>query len=148
VTRLVLVRHGEAVPSTGSDFARTLTPAGVAEVQRAGERLLALGWAPDLGWCSPAARALGTRDVLAALAPDAPWIVDPTFYRMGAHGLLAALGRLEADDLTVWAVGHDPHWTEAARRLTGEAVELVTGGAARLCRGPGGWKLLDVLGSG
>lgn len=148
MTRLVLLRHGEAEASTGSDFARPLTPRGQRQVRQVGERLVAEGWAPELGWTSPAARALASRDVLGALVVDAPWIVDPGFYSSGSHALLSALGRLEVDDVTVWAVGHNPHWSELPRLLAGAPVGLGTGAAARLERSRTGWRLVDVVSPG
>ncbi len=147
-TRLALIRHGAAESRAARDEDRALTPSGVGEVASTGEQLVALGWLPDLGWCSPARRARETRDALSESVGDVPWIVEAGFYRGSAHAVLAALGRLEFDDVTVWAVGHNPVWEDVASLLSGETIRLDTGDAALLERGADGWRRVDVVRAG
>ena len=108
--RLILFRHGkaEAESSSGDDFDRRLTPGGVSACAVMGQRLAAMGLAPDVALVSLAAR---TRETWAALAESFPaatavfhrelYLADPNTLR--AWGRKAGEGRG-----VVMIVAHNP----------------------------------------
>ena len=74
LTRLILLRHGEAKPraASGSDLDRELTDGGRAAAAQAGRVLAREGPAPDLALISPAVRTRQTWNAARAAWPTAP----------------------------------------------------------------------------
>jgi phosphohistidine phosphatase len=110
--RLLIVRHAEAAPGSPDEL-RSLTPDGREQARQLGERLRALGLAPDAIVSSPLLRA---RETAAALAFGEA-VVDERL-APGATPLDvrdAAAGRGE----TVLVVGHQPDCGRAVAALTG-----------------------------
>src|SRR5262245_1738621 len=63
---VLLVRHGNALPSQGSDEERILSVQGREETRALGARLIAAGLRPDRLVSSPLVRAVQTAEILAA----------------------------------------------------------------------------------
>ena len=62
--RLILVRHGEAVPEW-EDAAKPLSAKGVLQAKVTGEWLSTLSWRPQEGWHSGKLRAQQTAEIIA-----------------------------------------------------------------------------------
>lgn len=143
---LILVRHGKAEKAAAgqADQDRSLTPAGMAALERSLPRTLSLledadanadePAAPFLVWTSPAVRARQTCErVIAALdalhfATATPeeheslWYQDPVTF-------LDELANTPADARIV-AVGHIPFMEGMLERLTAAELAFAPGGVA------------------
>lgn len=116
--RLILLRHAEAERQSlsGDDFDRGLTPAGRAEAEAVGRRLVELGYRPDLVLVSTARRANETWAALEAAFPGVRVEPEPELYEASPKTLLRA-----AEDTgeagTVMLVAHNPGLHSLALRL-------------------------------
>ena len=134
-------------------------------VQAAGELAMSLaegGWgAPDLILCSDSRR---TRQTFAAMQAAMPALSDVRTEFMGSFYIVSSLDRETRRHIedavcavadsgehseegcgdcglrTVWAVGHNKGWSEAASELAGEAVQLVEASAVGLTREADSWE--------
>lgn len=133
IKTLVLVRHGKAQPisAAASDFDRELLPAGEKALRETYPTTFALlGGEPDIHiWSSPAARALGTAEVIGevlGIDPDEFELHDEV-YEQDFDATLSAI--LSAEPETVVLVGHIPLVEDIAARL-GAGLSFETGAAA------------------
>ena len=120
--RLILLRHGKAVPQGAApDFERSLDPRGIEESRDVGRYLAAEGILPDLALVSPAYRTRETWQA-AALAFDSVSVVfEPELYLSSSDQVLHTIQTHGADARTLIVVGHNPS-------LHDLAVELVDHG--------------------
>jgi phosphohistidine phosphatase len=121
--RVVLLRHAEAVTAeeAGSDFARTLTVRGQEQARRAGTLLRDRGLRPDAIVASPAARALRTATLAAAVAEFHGTIAtDASLYDASADAILASIAR-HAHANVLWVVAHNPGLEDTGAQLAGLA---------------------------
>lgn len=124
--RLTLLRHGHAVAESSGigDADRALSPTGVAEARRAGERLGARFGSCDLLLVSSALRARQTAEAALAGGLKAQavrtdgrlYLASPTVLREVVGGCAAGV-----DHLVV--VGHNPGLSELTARLSGDPAE-------------------------
>lgn len=123
--RLVLVRHGKAVPKgTVPDLERPLADRGRGDASWAGDRLARSGVRVDLTLCSPSLRTRETWQLMAAhLAAAPPAVYDDRLYRADADALAAVLAGTRKGIGTVLLVGHNPGIHELARRLCVDGPE-------------------------
>jgi len=119
---LDLLRHGEALPATGSggDAARQLSPLGERDVARVAEELARLGRRPDRAFTSPFPRARKTAAIVltrlgGGLAPEDLRELVPD------HGPGDVVEALAARRVSghVLLVGHQPLLGQLAAHLTG-----------------------------
>jgi phosphohistidine phosphatase len=121
---IYLMRHGIPVGEAGiPDRLRALSPEGVAEMERAGAGLAAMGVRFDRVVTSPLARAAQTAALIARAQP-AP--VQPEEMEELAGGVVPevffrALGRVPAKRILL--VGHEPDMSVLSAILTGTPVE-------------------------
>lgn len=133
IKKLVLVRHGKAQPisAAASDFDRELLPAGERALRHAYPRTFALLDDDDdvRIWSSPAARALGTAEVIGEVLGIDPseFELFDTIYEQDFDATLASI--LASDEETVVLVGHIPLVEDLAARL-GYNLSFETGAAA------------------
>ena len=119
------MRHG--IPAGGSgtpDRLRALSPVGVAETQRAGAGLAAMGVLFDRIVTSPLARAAQTAGLIARAQPSPP---EPEEMEELAGGvvpeeLFRGLGRVHPA-ARILNVGHEPDMSALAGILTGTPLE-------------------------
>jgi phosphohistidine phosphatase len=93
-----------------------------------GKRLAKRNVKPDLLVSSPALRALATAQLIAEeLGYQRKRIVeDDRLYASSAEGVLAVIRGLDDKLDQVMLFGHNPEFTELARRLFSEMVEMAT----------------------
>lgn len=124
--RLILLRHGKAERESmrGDDHARRLTPRGRRDALEAGQRLVDMGFVPDLALVSDAARTRETWEALRPVCEACPVRFEPSLYHAEAQTVLDLVR--EAADLarTVLVIGHNPGLHELVLRL------LIEGGAS------------------
>lgn len=120
--RLVLLRHGKAVPQGAApDFERSLDARGVEESREVGRYLAAEGILPDLALVSPAFRTRETWQAVAMAFDPVTVIFEPELYLSSSDQLLHAIQTHGGDAGHVIVVGHNPS-------LHDLAVELVDHG--------------------
>jgi phosphohistidine phosphatase len=133
---LYLLRHGEAAhfASAGSDAARPLTAAGIAQLRAAVPAWRRLMVRPERMLCSPLLRARETAAILAEAVDFGSAIEQTAALVPGAdpaHILAALEGDMLAGARAVALVGHEPHMGRLlGRLLTGSergAVPMHTG---------------------
>jgi 2,3-bisphosphoglycerate-dependent phosphoglycerate mutase len=129
VTRLILVRHGQAVCNVertieGSATCRGLSPLGHLQVASVAKRLASEGLAVDYAYCSPIRRAVETAAVLAT-ALGVAFEHDPALEEVrpgDAEGLswdqyTAFYGNSEGWNATVPFAPNAEAWTDFAARV-------------------------------
>ena len=119
---LMLMRHGEAEGAAdGSDKERSLTPSGVQRVRQTSERLQKLDWQPTVGLVSSAIRTQQTFDHLnhSALNWNFEPVVLDSLYLAEQSVLFAECQQRHEDAHCLFALGHNPGWSEAVSFLAG-----------------------------
>jgi phosphohistidine phosphatase len=127
-----LVRHAQAETSSpmSKDFERLLTPTGMAEATKMGERLAQLQVRPSLIVTSAAERCATTAQLLAERMGYEPDAIrqEPDLYEASVRSLLGVINGLEETHSSVMMVGHNPAATYLAEFLThAEIGSLPTG---------------------
>ena len=114
--RLVLIRHAEAMPSSGGgDLGRRLTPRGLETARALGAWLATAGINPDLVLHSPAAR---TAQTWVAMSRGAREIrADTALYDAGVEHLLETVRAVEPDVATLVLIGHAPAVPQLAQAV-------------------------------
>lgn len=125
---LYLFRHGIAgLPPPGQgDAARTLTPEGIAQLERQASALKRAGFYVDRLVSSPLVRARQTAERLApalGVSPETDPLLKPGCTFDDAAELVAR--RPQAAQIML--VGHQPDLGRLVRRLTGSNVRVRTG---------------------
>lgn len=167
--RLILLRHAKSSWDNPSlrDHDRPLSKAGKADAAQVSQKLLQLGWIPQLILSSDATRTRETLNIMQEQVADllnSEVHFIPSFYSIAAmdgqtaEHLQQAICRYSSDKiLTVMCMGHNRGWEEAASMFTGATVELKPCNAALLeatgksweeafvLAGLGGWKLQGVV---
>ena len=141
--RLILLRHGEAVPRapSGRDLDRPLSEAGRAAAAEAGGVLRDAGIAPDIALVSPALRTRRTWEAARVAWPDAPPDrEEPGLYDETPARLLKLAEA--AGEAAVALVAHNPGLQALAVDLALDDARLAAGfppaTVAVLDRGEGG----------
>jgi phosphohistidine phosphatase len=119
--RLLLLRHAKAVPATEplADSARSLAERGERDARRIGERLREHAMRPALLLSSPAARALRTAQLVAAVLdyPSEHIAVENRLY-LAPPALIAAVIAAQSPAVeTLLVVGHNPGLSELVHEL-------------------------------
>jgi phosphohistidine phosphatase len=147
VGRLIVVRHAEAGwGGGGADRDRPLTPHGLQQAARLGQKLAVLGWHPELVIHSEAVRTTQTWQRLAGPLGGAPLVVPSwSLYHEGPAAYLHSVVTHAGSTGTVALVGHNPVVGELVELLTGQRLRFGTAYAALLQAGGSepwqGWEL-------
>ena len=146
--RLLIIRHGSAVPSGTPGIAdddRPLTPRGRARFRVAAQGLARIAHRPDVLLTSPLPRARATAEIAARAFRRLEPVVEPVL----AHGSVADIVRMldrQPAEASVAIVGHEPVLSGLLARLVGASdagrFGFKKGGAALVdlpagVRGPG-----------
>lgn len=156
--RLIVMRHGKSswTSAASTDHARPLNDRGRRDAPRVAEKLVELGWQPQLILSSDAQR---TRDTVELMRPA--WAGDVAveflraLYLAGYDALVNVCGIVDDDVVTLLTLGHNPGCEAIVETLTGEPITMKTATAA-LLTGAGArwsdalssrrqWKTLDVI---
>lgn len=119
---LHLLRHAKSSAKENvEDHQRPLTRRGRTTARRVGRSLAAKLGTVDLVLCSSARRTRETLDfVLDAFSPRPRTSIEDDLYLASREKLAARLGRLDARDLNVLLIGHNPGLHELAIALADE----------------------------
>ena len=122
---LLLMRHGEALnPSGSKDFDRPLSEAGKLQVQQASRRILDAGFRADHGCASPSRRTTESAVEVQAVHPGVHFTPHKNLYLTGFDQLFLVVSSFDDAVAKIWALGHNPGFSEIACRLTGEYIGL------------------------
>ena len=127
---LFLVRHAKSSRDDPSlpDRDRPLDDRGKQDAPRMGRRLARRDVKPDLLLSSPALRALTTAELIAEEVgyKRKDIVVDDRLYASDADDLLAVIRALDRKLDCVMLFGHNPEFTDLARRLSSEIIDMPT----------------------
>lgn len=122
--RLWLLRHAKAGPYSADDFGRALASRGRKNAPAMGEKLAAVGCAPEKILCSAGRRAVETMcGVLPCLPADISIEILRRLYTFSPGTVLQCLRALPEDTGDVMVVGHNPALQELALYLAGRGDE-------------------------
>ena len=149
---LHLLRHAKSsAKEDADDHQRPLSRRGRKTARRVGRNLSAKLGAIDLVLCSSARRTRETLDlVLVELSPAPRTLIEDELYLASREKLAARLGRLDARDVNVLLIGHNPGLHELAVALADKnspAFSALASGkfptaACVSFRVPGDWAVL------
>src|SRR5712672_4377471 len=119
---LHLLRHAKASTKEDvDDYERPLSRRGRKTARRVGRNLSAKLGVIDLVLCSSARRTRETLDlVLDEFSPTPRTSIEDGLYLASREKLTARLGRLDARDVNVLLIGHNPGLHELAAALADE----------------------------
>ena len=118
--RLILFRHGQAVPhDRGPDRERSLTQTGRDDAGLIAKTLHESGIDPDIVLVSPATRTRETWDCARVYFPYAVELITADLYLATPDIILAQLHRIEDNFKTLMIVGHNPAMHDVALTLYG-----------------------------
>lgn len=119
---LHLLRHAKSSSKENvEDYERPLSGRGRKTARRVGRNLLAKLGGIDLVLCSSARRTRETLDLVLNELSSAPrTLIEDGFYLASREKLMARLGRLDAGDVNVLLIGHNPGLHELAVALADE----------------------------
>jgi phosphohistidine phosphatase len=127
---LFLVRHAKSSRDDPAlpDRSRPLNERGLGDAPRMGKRLAKREVNPDLIVSSPALRALTTAQLVADEIgyERKKIVVDDRLYASSADQLLAVIQSLDRKLKRVMLFGHNPEFTDLARRLASETYAMPT----------------------
>ena len=127
---LFLVRHAKSSRDDPSlpDRDRPLDDRGKQDAPRMGRRLARRDVKPDLLLSSPALRALTTAELIAEEVgyKRKDIVVDDRLYASDPDDLLAVIRALDKKLNCVMLFGHNPEFTDLARRLSSEIIHMPT----------------------
>lgn len=116
---IFLVRHGDAISSSGCDEHRSLSTRGREETRALGRAIVARGLAFDRVVASPLVRAVQSAELIAA-AIGFPGAIEIDASLEPEGDSSAAVARLSAIAGHVIAVSHEPIVRAIAARLSGQ----------------------------
>lgn len=140
--KLVLLRHGEAEPESGSgDHARSLTSRGVAQASATGEKLAQTVSGTAFFLVSDATRTRETFAQFRTRFPAAGMVENASLYLAGLDKIktVAKSAKIPADCDVIVVVGHNPGLSMALASLAGEVSGLNTADAAILTVDADSW---------
>ena len=125
--KLVLMRHGEAHQGGVSDHTRSLTPRGVADCQRIGQKLQELVGGIKIV-SSDATRTTQTCEELLKSLTDSSVTFDNSIYAAPDAKRLThcIVEHAHASDKTLMIVGHNPTISQLAAYLSGDHIAFGT----------------------
>lgn len=133
--RLILMRHAKSSwkEPGQEDHARPLNQRGRRDAPRVAERLVELGWTPDVVLLSDAERTRETWTLMRPLFQPLPRVDERSdLYLAGLERIRAALVGVNPGVGTVLVLGHNPGWEDAASELLGEPITMTTANAVLL----------------
>jgi phosphohistidine phosphatase len=124
VKRLLLLRHGKAVPADPGieDHERDLLPRGRQDAPAIGRYMAESGYVPDVILSSTSRRTAETAELVAAELPMRTIDYVETLYLAAPPALLAAIRGQAENVQTLLLVGHNPGVERLAAALAREPV--------------------------
>lgn len=132
--RLILMRHAKSSwkqPGL-TDHDRPLNGRGRQDAPAMADALVARGWLPDAVVSSTAARTLETWSLMEDRFSPREFLTSELLYLAGLAAIVEHATRWDDGWSTVLVFGHNPGWSVAASRLSGQSVEMTTANCALL----------------
>lgn len=127
-----------------SDLDRPLVEAGKEASARIGQFLKTENLAIDLAFCSTAARARETCEIVLQAAETALDVkCEQRIYDGGTPSLLKVISEAEDRQNSVLLVGHNPVLEDLVSVLTGQNVQLSPATLVQITLGLNGWSEID-----
>ncbi|RAI94049.1 SixA phosphatase family protein [Algoriphagus yeomjeoni] len=106
--RLILLRHGEAGFSGGTDYQRNLTKKGKENLIRMGERLNPALKTIDLMYCSEATRTIETAEIMGKYISIQESVFTKDIYHGDLRNIITILEKTSNAIETCLLIGHNP----------------------------------------
>jgi phosphohistidine phosphatase len=143
--QLILLRHGEAGFSDGSDFQRQLTVRGKAQLNNVGQHLILKELDIDRMYCSSATRTRETAEIIKSHIPVKEEIYEKEIYSANLEILLKILEETPKEVETCLLIGHNPTISLLLSYLTsGDYVGLQPGMLAMLDLEVADWYMIGM----
>lgn len=143
--KLLLLRHGEAETSTGSDFNRNLTFKGKSKLMALGQRLSNRSAKIELMYCSPSTRTVETYELIKKYISINETIFEKAIYSSSLEILLNMLEKTPKKVQTCLLVGHNPTLSLLATYLSsGDYLSLQPGMMVIMELEIDDWKLISM----
>jgi phosphohistidine phosphatase len=143
--QLILLRHGEAGFSDGSDFQRQLTVRGKAQLNNVGQHLILKELEIDRMYCSSATRTRETAEIIKSHIPVKEEIYEKEIYSANLEILLKILEETPKEVETCLLIGHNPTISLLLSFLTsGDYVGLQPGMLAILDLEVADWYMIGM----
>ena len=149
--RLIVVRHGKAVPHTvGTDFERPLADRGHADVLWLGQACQSIRVTGDPILSSPSRRTTDTAVGLCKVWSEEPSSIQfiPDAYLASHREWLIWIASCSNDASSCWIIGHNPGLSDLIQKMSGHDLWLPTCGLADIELHIGSWRaIFDNVGS-
>ena len=145
MNHLILLRHGEAEPSTGLDFNRHLTLKGKTQINLLGQILAKKDLRIDRMYCSLANRTYETAEIINDYIPFKEEIYTKNLYSDSHELVIGILEKLPDEVETCLLIGHNPSISLLASFLgSGDYLSLQPGMMVILELETNDWKTIGM----
>jgi phosphohistidine phosphatase len=125
---LILLRHGEAEHSSGSDISRHLSSNGKSSLNSLGQTLKKKSMKVDRMYCSTALRTVETAEQIKRYVPVGEECYTDEIYSANLEKLLTLLEKTPGEVQTCMLIGHNPSLSLLATYLSsGDYLSLQPG---------------------
>ena len=125
---LLIMRHGDALENSSSDFERLLSPLGADQAAKAGEVINQYGVDIQHVFCSPLPRAKSTAEIVATTV--CPHISATVWQELAPGAACEVVASKLGAEGGALIVTHQPFASRMVFYLTGEEVGMSTGTVA------------------
>ncbi|WP_268033876.1 SixA phosphatase family protein [Algoriphagus sp. PAP.12] len=142
--KLLLIRHGEAGFSDGTDFQRQLTDFGIEKVKRVGKTLQSTQPEIDFMYCSPAQRTRETAEILGSFILIKAYDLQKSIYEGDLGSLMELIENIPEIAGSCLIVGHNPIISLLLSTLTDSSYQNMTPGTLAIIEFEfDSWKLVS-----
>ena len=137
------MRHAKSAWNTNapSDHARPLNKRGKRDAPLIAERMIKLGWIPELVLSSDSVRTQETWQRMRKMFAVQPEVVFTNqLYHGRTDDIQALVSKSPENVQCLLVLGHNPGWESALRYLCGEYHEMTTANAALLSNQGKTWR--------
>lgn len=143
--KLILLRHGEAGFSEGTDFQRQLTKFGIEKVNRVGKTLQKTIPEIDFMYCSPAQRTRETAEILSSLVLIKAFDLQKSIYEGDLGSMMGLIENIPDIAESCLIVGHNPIISLLLSTLTDHSYQNMTPGTLAIIEFEfDSWKLVSA----
>lgn len=126
--KLILIRHGEAGFSDGTDFQRQLTKFGIEKVNRVAKTLQIQFPKIDFMYCSPAQRTRETAEILSSHVLIKAFDLQKSIYEGDLGSMMGLIENIPDIAESCLIVGHNPIISLLLSTLSDNSYQNMTPG--------------------
>lgn len=143
--KLILLRHGEAGFSEGTDFQRQLTKFGIEKVNRVGKTFQKTIPEIDFMYCSPAQRTRETAEIFSSHVLIKAFDLQKSIYEGDLGSMMGLIENIPDIAESCLIVGHNPIISLLLSTLTDHSYQNMTPGTLAIIEFEfDSWKLVSA----